>query len=220
MKICGIDYSVTSPGVVKAELDDNFNFIDIKYLGFSSVKKTCKTDDNLIFCKKEMFDNDIERYRFIRDNISNFLYSDGHIEYGAIEGYAYGSSGKVFNIAEGTIFVKKLMYDNNTKFKIYEPNTIKMFSTNDGNAGKVTMHDKFVSLKDHLLILDHLEEYKNPKEDLIDAYFIMRLLQAELKLRYGFDELRNYSLKQIQAFNKVTKSNPVNILAQDFIEKR
>ena len=75
-------------------------------------------------------------------------------------------------------------------------------------------------MEEPLLDLNHLPEYKNPREDIIDAYFILKLLQAELKLRHGLIELKSLSVKQIQAFNRVTKANPTNLLDRDFIEKK
>ena len=39
MKIIGLDNSLSSPGVVKAELDDNLDIINMDYLTFTTVKK-------------------------------------------------------------------------------------------------------------------------------------------------------------------------------------
>ena len=101
------------------------------------------------------------------------------------------------NIAEATMLTKEMIYNSRTKLRIYEPNSIKMFATDNGNSGKVEMNDKFVSLEEPLLKLDHLPEYKNPREDIIDAYFILKFLQTELKLRYGLLELNTLSLHRV-----------------------
>ena len=57
MFIAGIDYSISSPAVVKAELDENFDVIGIEYLSFSSVKKICKLDDSIAHANKKDFTN-------------------------------------------------------------------------------------------------------------------------------------------------------------------
>jgi len=219
MFICGIDYSISSPAVVKAELDDNYEIKGIEYLSFSSTKKQCKLDENIVHNAKKDFRNDMERFQFLRDKVEGFIYNGDDPTYIAIEGYAMGGMGKVFNIAEATVLTKSMIYDHGTPLRIYTPSAIKKFATSNGTAGKVTMFKQFLEEESPFLQLNHLDELKNPQEDIIDAYWIIRLLQTELKLREGIITLRELNSKQIEVFNAVSKSNPQNILVRGFIQK-
>ena len=219
MFICGIDYSISSPAVVKAELDEKFNIVSLDYMSFSSTKKNCKLDENLHYNNRKDFRNDMERFQFLRDKCESFIYGGDIPEYVAIEGYAMGGMGKVFNIAEATVLTKIMIYDHGTPLRIYTPSMIKKFATSKGDAGKVSMFDYFNKEHQNFLDLSHLQDRKNPQEDIIDAYWIMMLLQTELKLRYGIIQLRELSRKKIEVFNAVSKSQPQNILVREFITK-
>ena len=119
MIVTAIDFSINSPAVVKVETDDNFNIIEYSYLGFSDKKYIVKDDPNILPLNKKMFDNDYERYMYVRDSIIDFLYSDNkHVDYCVIEGYVLGSTnGLVFNIAECTMLTKLAIYEKGTKIK-------------------------------------------------------------------------------------------------------
>lgn len=220
MIICGIDYSISAPAVVKARLDENLDIVKMEYRSFSSTKKNCKLDDRLVYNNKKDFRNDMERFLFLRDTVEEFMYGDGEtIDYVAIEGYAMGGMGKVFNIAEATVLTKAMIYDNGTPLRIYTPSAIKKFATGNGSAGKVGMFDAFMACEGEGLDLTHLDDLKNPQEDIIDAFWIMKLLQTELKLREGIIELRELTRKKIEIFNAVSKSEPQNLLVREFITK-
>jgi len=222
MFIIGIDYSKNSPGVMISKLDKNFDIINTQYRGFTSVKKTSKLDSNLVFYHKKQFNNDIEKAIWLRDNIIDFinsfdLYRQSSNIYCAIEGYAYAAKGKVFDIAESTMCTKLGIYYIPIPLRIYEPSTIKKFAVK-GNAGKVEMGDAYIKIKDSTKPnLNHLQLYKSPSEDLVDAYFCMKLLQMELKLRKGVVQMKDLDSKIIEIFNRVTKAYPVNILNRPFI---
>jgi len=222
MIICGIDYSISSPAVVKAVLDDDYEIKDIDYLSFSSTKKQCKLDDKLVHNVKKDFRNDMERFIFLKDEVEQFIYSDPDTtpSYIAIEGYAMGGMGKVFNIAEATALTKHMIYENGSPLRTYTPSAIKKFATGNGTSGKVSMFKKFMEEENPFINLNHLDELKNPQEDIIDAYWIMRLLQTELKLRAGIITLRDLTSKQIEVFNAVSKANPQNLLVRDFVQKK
>ncbi len=219
MFICGIDYSISSPAVVKAELDSNLDIIGIDYISFSSTMKNCKLDDHLVHNARKNFRDDMERFQFLRDNVIEFMYNGDDPEYAAIEGYAMGGMGKVFNIAEATVLTKSAIYDHGTPLRIYTPSAIKKFAAGNGTAGKVTMFEQFNKEEEAMLDLSHLTDLKNPQEDIIDAYWIMKLLQTELKLREGLIPLKTLSSKKIEVFNAVSKANPQNLLTRDFIKK-
>lgn len=214
MKIAAIDYSKNSPGVVKSTFDDNFNIIEIDYIGFTQIKKFSKLN-NIIYYNT--FKDDLEKAQWFRENIINFI-SDIH--YCAFEGYSFASKGKLFDIAESTACIKYAIYDKYIPIRLYDPSTIKLFSANKGNADKIMMTDAFDSINDNLKPnLLNFPKYKSPTTDIIDAYFIMKLLYLELKLRYGLIELKSLDLTTIEIFNRVTRTYPENILVRPFLLK-
>lgn len=225
MFIVGIDYSVNSPGVVKLYLDENLNVVNLKYLGFSDIQKVVKVDDNILFYHpKNSFKNNFDKCIWMRDNIFNFCkesFSNDFLlpDYIAIEGYAMNAQGLVFDIAESTMCTKLSIYEHNIPLRIYDPNSIKKFATSHGNSGKVEMIESFNKFAGMKPDLSKLPEYKSPQEDIIDAFWVVKLLQLELKLRYGLTLLKDLPLHHIEIFNRVTKKNKENLLVQSFIQK-
>lgn len=58
---------------------------------------------------------------------------------------------------------------------------------------------------------------KNPRNNIVDAYFIAELLRKELLVRRGFLSLQDLPERTMECFLRTTKSHPVNIPAQKFI---
>lgn len=229
MIICGIDMSKNSPAVVKFLLDDKLDIISKRFITFTTTKKY--EEDNIIYYKKEDFDCDLAQYVFIKNHIKNFMIDlkcDGDVnpDYVGLEGYAYSGTGMVFDIAEITCTIKMMVYDREIPLRIYDPPSIKMYATGLGNADKIHMEEDYEKLPiDERFDLRHLplvsdKKKGNPKDNIVDAFYIAKLLQLELKLRNGIITLRDLDPKTIRIFNRVTKSNPVNILDTDFIIKK
>lgn len=217
MKIVGIDYSKDSPGIVWFDLDKKFEIVSKNYLGFTDVKKDA-TKNILYYNKKKDFPNEFEQYIWMRDNVYNTITNNCKPDYVAFEGYAYKAKGRVFNIAEATGVLKLKIYDNKIPMRIYDPNSIKMFSTANGNAGKDLMFETYTKLPESEKFSEIFTEKKH--NDIIDAYFICKILQTELKLRFGYTSLKDLKEHEIRIMNRCTKANPVNVLDVDFIEKK
>jgi Holliday junction resolvasome RuvABC endonuclease subunit len=209
--IAGIDPSMNGTGICKFKLNENFDIVEYDYISFTQIKKI--EDNNIYLCRHKDFKNNMEKSIFTISKISEFV-SD--CEYIAREDYAMGAIGMIFDIAEFVGCLKMNLYSLNKKIRMYSPKTVKKFNTLDGNADKIKGEDVYHKNGD-VLKLNHLPEYKSPKLDIIDAYFICNLLHNELKLRHGISKIKDYHLKQIEVFNSVTKSNPNNILTQEFL---
>jgi len=216
MIICGIDYSVNSPAITKLILDENLDIIDSDYLGFTSVKS--KANKHIkYYHSKNTFKWKIEQMIWMRDEIFEFIKD---VDYAAIEDYALRALGKVFNISEATGMTLTKLFENNIPYRKYDPNSIKMHFTDNGAAKKNLMCIHYLK-KEHQLkeFKFNLDNISSPVEDVVDSYAVGTLLQLELKLRKGIIKLRSLTEKQIQIFNRCTKSNPTNILARDFVFK-
>lgn len=222
MIIIGADLSMTSPGLVKAVTNNKLDFECVDWIGFTSVNKTGKIyKDNIVTYKK--FDNYIDRSLFMKDKIKEFVIGSEYqpcVDYVAIEDYAFNAVGKSYHIGEFSGMIKTMFYEMGIPVRLYDIVNIKMFATENGNADKIKIGDAFNKYDGVDKIgLTKLDDYKSPKSDVIDAWYIVKLLQTELKLRHGLVKLQDLSLKTIEVFNRVTKSNKENILVRPFLVK-
>jgi Holliday junction resolvasome RuvABC endonuclease subunit len=218
MNIVGMDISMNGSGIVRLVLNnDTLDIVRQDYLSFTSVKKN--SNKNIIFYKKEMFKNNIEKADWMIEQMINFSTTFGVVDYCGIEGYAFSASGRITDIAEFTGLVKYKLYELGWKIRLYDPCSIKMYGTGIGNADKVKMTDCYMEKYNKDMDVSYLPLYKSPSSDIIDAYFIAKLLQIELKLRNGLVKLKDLSEVEIRIMNRVTKSSPVNLLDTPFLEK-
>jgi Holliday junction resolvasome RuvABC endonuclease subunit len=225
MIIAGVDSSFASPAIVWAKLDKNFDLYNMGYIAFTSVKKFA--NDNIFYYDKKRDDNNniIDRYLFFTDVINNKLLNTYKVEYVGIEDYAYSAPGQITKLAETVGAIKVLFYNNDIKIRLYEIGNIKRFATSKGSSDKFVMEDFYTNLPIHekidLNFLPRVSEKKagNPKDNIIDAYFIMKFLQTELKVRNGITLMQDLPQHQIACFNNVTKYNPLNLPVRPFIYK-
>lgn len=185
MKI-GIDYSISSPSVYIG--DDDFD--SGKVLCFRQNKKM-ESKDNVLMSDYPEYDTKEERYymlanicvHFILDNLERD--KNGYIKERPavhLEGYAYGATGNVFDIAEATSVLKQLLYHNGFEIKIVEPSVVKKKATGKGNSNKFAMLEAFKDLGyDISSKFDNIAEITDkkipaPMTDIIDAYFVSRAL--------------------------------------------
>lgn len=216
MIIVGIDMSMNSPAVVKFELDHALNIAKKEFITFTQTKKY--SGENIIYHSKTQFNNEYQKYIFMRDYILKFI---NGAEYAAIEGYAFNGTGQVFQIAEITGLLKVKILEFGIPLRIYDPASIKMSIGNKGNCDKISMEEKYSVMGDgfDLSYLPFVHEKKagNPKDNIIDAFCIAKLLLAELKVRNGYIERKDLSEGTQRIFNRVTPANPVKILDLDFL---
>jgi len=233
--ICGFDYSVNSPGVVFVKTDNEFNVVDRAWLTFTNKKKYVNDDprNRVIYINttkgKRTYPNSLDQATSIRDIIWEWFVSTNcfDINYVAFEDYALAANGRVFHIAEVTMTMKLQIYNCNIPMRLYPPNHIKLFATGHGNADKFEMEDAFEALTDvercgmDLTCLPTLHEQKNgnPRDNVIDAFWVSELLRTELRIRSGNLMINSLPEHQIKVFNLLTKSFTTNILARNFLQK-
>jgi Holliday junction resolvasome RuvABC endonuclease subunit len=228
MYILGIDSSFSSPGFVWAELDDKtLEIVQQDYLGFTSTKKF--KNNNIYFYEKknkEESDNIIGRYLMFVEVIKDVLkMHERQFLNVALEDYAYNCSGQLTKLAETCGAIKVMFYNHGSKIRLYEIGNIKRFATGNGKADKFEMEEVYESLplkeRIDLSYLPMVKEKKtgNPKDNIVDAYFIMRFLQTELKVRKGLITLQDLPDHQRKSFLLVTKANPINLPVRSFIQK-
>jgi Holliday junction resolvasome RuvABC endonuclease subunit len=188
MQICGMDLSINSPGKVILNLDNStFDVKSVSFFGYNQIKKRTLTQCNIKIAhidKHFQILNMCERVN-IATNILNESMEEVSII--AIEGYSYGSEGRLFEIGEFTGGVKQFFYNQGKRIICYPPNCIKQFATGSGGADKIKMKlafkNRFPTL--YPIAIDNLPDFESPQSDLIDAFFIAMLLRFHIMYEKG-----------------------------------
>ena len=156
----------------------------------STLSKIGKITKNIKGYAYPHFESDEERFDLISgwaiEQIIEKHSSAIETPYVAIEGYAYGATGQVFNIAENCGMLKHKLYKKGIDFHVVAPTTIKKFATGKGNANKEMMYESWLQETDHnihTIISPKSKSIGNPVSDIVDSYFIARYLHQNLVLR-------------------------------------
>ena len=190
MKI-GIDYSLSSPGVCVNTSEEEFRYEDCKFYYLTNTKKYQGTfKEKMAFgtsaveyigTQHKSYSSEPERYNNIANWAIDIIKSQKKDSWSLehpiiqIEDYSFGSTGRVFHIAENLGLLKyKLKIECGWDYTLLAPSVIKKFATDKGNANKELMlgafqEDTGVNLE---LLLD--SSVKSPITDIADAYFICK----------------------------------------------
>ena len=187
MKI-GIDYSLSSPGVCVNTSEGEFKYEDCTFYFLTNTKKYDTTfRENIAFGKSavefigsphQLYTSEPERYNQISDWVIDIINSYVFWQEQPIiqiEDYSYGSTGRVFHIAENLGLLKyKLKMECGWDYTLLPPSVIKKFATDKGNANKELMLEAFE--KDTGVNLELLfdTKSKSPITDVADAYFVCK----------------------------------------------
>jgi Holliday junction resolvasome RuvABC endonuclease subunit len=178
-RIAGIDYSLTSPSVCVYEGEiEKMKFDGCKVYFLSNTKKFSDYNYKNIDGQENLssFVTAEERYDFISDWAMDILISH-EVEEVFLEDYSYGSTGKVFHIAENCGLLKYKMWQADIKVTLVAPTQIKKFATGKGNAKKELMYQSFFDETSRNLIEEFSqksEKIGNPISDVVDSYFICK----------------------------------------------
>ena len=189
MKI-GIDYSLSSPGVCVNTSEGEFRYEDCTFYFLTNTKKYdatfCRpfvTNVRYIGTSHKPYTSEPERYSQIADWVVDIIKSYGDATTGMnrikptiqIEDYSYGSTGRVFHIAENLGLLKyKLKMECGWDYNLIPPSVIKKFATGKGNANKELMIDAFEKDTGTNLAQVFDTTSKSPVSDVADAYFICK----------------------------------------------
>lgn len=181
MKICGIDWSMSSPSLTIIEDGEIQNIYAIR-----ATKKQYTNNQIITLLEYPIYKNNMERFDKLSSLMLNFIPVD--IDEGYIEDYSFASSsGMAFTIAECTMLFKyKFLKRFNKELNVIAPKQLKKFATGSGNAKKRQMVDKFREEQFDIyqmfgLVDDNLEKIKSPIDDICDSYFIAK---------YGYEQFK------------------------------
>ena len=166
-KVCGIDYSITSPAFTIYD-GSTFNtfYLVARDRDLVLGRETSETLNPKLYPK---YSTDMERYSRLASWVCDELMWQ-HRPYCAIENYAYAATGRVFNIGENTGILKYKLHQNRLMYETVTPQIVKKFATGKGNAKKVDMAEAFT--KETGLDLTGIKQWS----DISDSYWISRWL--------------------------------------------
>ena len=82
--------------------------------------------------------------------------------------------------------MKYKIYQNSIPLSVFTPSEVKKFATGKGNANKKDMYDAFVKetkVKLKEKISPKKKDIGNPVSDIVDSYYICKLLYSKLKVK-------------------------------------
>lgn len=172
INLAGVDLSLTSPAVCIFK-GERFSIEDCSFYFLTDKKKN---EISTPMIHGHLFENYLteqERY----DNISRWimhLVQKHDIHHVFIEDYSFGSTGRVFNIAENCGLLKYKLWHSKIPFTTIPPTVIKKNATGKGNANKEKLQEQFYADTgiDVKKILNMTDKQWNPSSDIIDSYFI------------------------------------------------
>ena len=192
MIIVGIDYSLTSPALCLFDTAaGDFCFSNTKCYFLASKKMHECYDDGVISAENypKCWTTDEARFssiaywaeQIIYRSLGSRLVDELSVW---IEGYSYGSSGKVFHIAENTGILKHRLYMGGIGYESVPPTSVKKFATGKGNSNKDMMYAAFCEETPETDLMSDLspkaKAVNSPVSDIVDAFYICK---------FGFDTL-------------------------------
>ena len=180
MIIAGIDYSLRSPAICVLN-GDKWCWDNLTFHFLTDQPTRVRTFFDKIHGERlSTWSDESERYCSIADWAKDVVLGCDEV---SLEGYSYGSKGKVFNIAENTGVLKYKLWKEGLSPSVYAPQQIKKFATTKGNATKDDMYSSFVKdTSKHLMysMMPKAKKVGNPVSDVVDSYFICKQLFYEI----------------------------------------
>ncbi len=144
--------------------------------------------------------------------------------YVGIEGYAFRAEGNAaYQIGELGGLVRLAALHVGAKLRCPDPMSVKMFGASRGNATGAEVADAVRAMTGGLFVAANPPQKAGkkqnalPEEDLSAAWVVAQMVWTELQLRAGSMRLDQLGEKQLQVFNRCTKSQPINLLARTWL---
>jgi Holliday junction resolvasome RuvABC endonuclease subunit len=184
----GFDYSVTCPALALWEEQARFSFETCQF--FVTMKNPTKKivenfkrwPVNIKAYQQKLSGNPIEdAVKTAETLVSKLLKYD--MQGVAFEGYAFGSKGRVFDIAESTAAAKILVYVKEIFWKpeTFPPCEVKKLFSGKGNARKDEMHEAFrLKTGVNLVELLGVKASDSPVSDIVDSFAVLSVLASKV----------------------------------------
>ena len=172
--ICaGIDYSTNSPSIcVYKNGDFNPNNCTFSFFALDKWRDRWSAIQNVKCYKLPKELKDLEKYTYLAEwVIEQLRWYNGRVEEVFLEDYSFGSTGRVFHMAENVGILKYFLRKEGFNLTTFAPTTIKKFATGKGNSKKEAMLEAWKSEKNTFQLV---QEAGNPGSDIVDSYFICK----------------------------------------------
>lgn len=140
-----------------------------------------------------------------------------------VEDYALRADQGAHQLGEVGGVARILLWFRGVHFRLHDPISVKMFATHDGTAQKDSI-EAAVAERWGWTFDDFNQpapargkQNRRTSEDLADAYAIAQLVWTEIRLRSGHLRLDELHAKEVQVFNRVTKTYPTSLLSREWI---
>lgn len=173
--LVGVDYSITCPCLCLYDERKEFKFQNCFFYYLTNTKKYAdKILPNVTGESFQEYLQDVDRFDSISDWAINLCVGASDV---AIEGYSYGSKGKIFNLAENMGIFKHKLYKAAVPVTVVEPSKAKKLATGKGNADKAAMYQAFCrETNTDLIFTLNQKTLTNPVTDIVDSYYILKTL--------------------------------------------
>ncbi len=176
MYLCGIDYSMNSPGVCIYDTNKELLFKNCEFFVYSNTKVKLENFKNILITPQKEFSCNEERFSLVSDWACDIILKYG-IKTVGIEGYSYGSkSNRLFDIGENGGVLKHKLWKNQIDFKLFTPGQVKKSFSGKGNSNKEAMRDALIRTENIILG----DKTDSPISDIIDSYAILKTLMQEM----------------------------------------
>lgn len=172
----------------------------------------------------------IHRLSQLENFIGSTVLGESNPDYVGIEDYAIRAEQGAHYMGEVGGICRLICWHKGIPYRLHDPQSVKMFISHDGTCQKDTVE---ASIKSRFGV--DFGAYnaprpkptaRNPKpkqnrttsEDLCDAYAVAFMVWTEIQLRHGEIMLKDLHQKEIQVFNRVTKTYPISLLDREWIK--
>jgi hypothetical protein len=206
----GIDYSIRSPCIciipptpVDAVI---IPFSDCHFYYLTNSQSHLVDEQNIHGELMGSWSQDEDRYETIAEWAIRSLRKHNTKQVG-LEGYAFGASGRLLQIAENTGLLKYHLYKANIHYNIFAPTSIKRMATSNGKSTKDQMYDAW--LKDTGVDLQSVfgrlatAKIKSPISDIVDSYYIACSQRIDMiQTNYKYEKEKEDDTRDSQGHSK------------------
>lgn len=230
MRILGMDLSLNHSGFVELDAKGKVTWYDY----VTDTKSHCVLGKGTHFIKSKLPDRQqvaMERLVWWRWRFSQILKERKPTHVG-IEDYAIRAEGNsIYQIGEQGGEARLAVWTAGAALRLHDPLSVKMFGALNGVATppelaecireELAMRGEAGDLfsQHHPPKMEHGAGKNSPEYDLCSAYTLARLVYTELLLREGKLRLSSLPPKQVQVFQRVTKSYPINLLGREWLKR-
>ncbi len=229
VKVLGCDISLNHGGIVELVDGKLSNFWYYTDLAGSAGKSKCGTRMPTWSDIKDRQTKQMARLAWIEHYLDKRVFMKSLPQYVGIEDYALDAKHGAHYQGEVGGIARILAWFRGFQMRLHDPISLKMYAAHNGTADKDAVEQAVLSRWElNFGVLNQPQapprkDGKIPKpnrqtsQDLCDAYALAHLIWLEVRLRRGEVLLKDLHQKEVQIFNRVTKSYPVSLLDREWI---